>query len=204
MSEYITILKKAEWVNGRGWSHLTAEERDDPKFNINWVDELNLSAKSEDELRKMANANEGDILWTFKTYDAADYEKNGENAEELYSAEKRQSEVAAEWLDAAGINTLDVINIADGKRITGVKYGATMDDVIAAVSSCLSLDNNIDLPAVAVVGNTVRQQLAIKPEKVQDDYHCPVCHYMLQDNPAFPGVHNSYCGVCGQKIDWKL
>ena len=103
MKEYIAVLTEAEWINGSGWSYSTitdTEECDSPKLDsIDWVDVLRLNEVDEAELEKIADADERDVRWTFTTYKSADYAENGEEAEELASVEKWQSEAAAEWLE---------------------------------------------------------------------------------------------------------
>lgn len=110
MKKYVTVLTTGEWKNGSGWSYdgslVDTTETDSADLNgVDWVETICLNQMDEDELRKMADADEKDVLWTFTTYRADDYEENGTSAEEVASAKKWQSEAAEEQIMLLRSNT---------------------------------------------------------------------------------------------------
>lgn len=103
MKKYVTVLTTGEWENGSGWSYdgslVNTAETDSADLNeVDWVETIGLNQMDEDDLRKMADADDKDVLWTFTTYRADDYEENGTGAEEVASAKKWQSEAAEEQI----------------------------------------------------------------------------------------------------------
>lgn len=51
----------------------------------------------------------------------------------------------------------------------------------------------------------LEKQIPKKPLHEHKNYYCPVCRengWMLWDD-AIPNDMDSFCGMCGQAIDWK-
>ena len=58
----------------------------------------------------------------------------------------------------------------------------------------------------ATVIRALKMQIPMKPLHMHKNYYCPICKedgWMLWDD-AVPNDMDSYCGKCGQAIDWEI
>ena len=49
----------------------------------------------------------------------------------------------------------------------------------------------------------IRKQTATEPIYERGRYLCPDCMNLMLYDDEIPNEYDSYCPVCGQKIDWK-
>lgn len=59
--------------------------------------------------------------------------------------------------------------------------------------------------ALDIAIEALEKQVPIKPLHEHKNYYCPVCRengWMLWDD-AIPNDMDSFCGICGQAIDWS-
>ena len=58
--------------------------------------------------------------------------------------------------------------------------------------------------ALALAIEALEKQIPKKPLHMHKNYYCPICKddgWMLWDD-AIPNDMDSFCGMCGQAIDW--
>ena len=59
--------------------------------------------------------------------------------------------------------------------------------------------------ALALAIEALEKQIPKKPLHMHKNYYCPICKddgWMLWDD-AVPNDMDSFCGMCGQAIDWR-
>lgn len=60
--------------------------------------------------------------------------------------------------------------------------------------------------ALDIAINAIKKQIPMKPLHEHKNYYCPICRedgWMLWDD-AIPNDMDSFCGKCGQAIDWGV
>ena len=59
---------------------------------------------------------------------------------------------------------------------------------------------------IKIAIDALEKQIPKKPLHMHKNYYCPICKengWMLWDD-AIPNDMDSFCGICGQAIDWEV
>lgn len=67
-------------------------------------------------------------------------------------------------------------------------------------------DDEEDVKSFGLLIDAIKKQIPMKPLHEHKNYYCPVCRengWMLWDD-AIPNDMDSFCGKCGQAIDWSV
>lgn len=68
------------------------------------------------------------------------------------------------------------------------------------------LDDEEDVKSFGLLIDAIKKQIPMQPLHEHKNYYCPVCRengWMLWDD-AIPNDMDSFCGKCGQAIDWSV
>lgn len=75
-----------------------------------------------------------------------------------------------------------------------------VDDTLIAVKEAVE-----KMPGSDAVRDALEKQIPKKPLHMHKNLYCPVCKeggWLVWDD-AEPNEFDTYCGICGQKIDWS-
>lgn len=66
-------------------------------------------------------------------------------------------------------------------------------------------DCRMSAEALELAIAALEKQIPKKPVHMHKNYYCPICKedgWLLRDD-AIPNDMDSFCGICGQAIDWR-